>query len=105
MNIYVSNLSFDAQDADLKELFTTYGAVSSAKVITDKLTGKSRGFGFVEMADNTAATQAISELNDTMLEGRSIRVTEARPKENGSGNNRSGSNSNGFRNRNPFRDR
>ena len=58
MNIYVSNLSFNVQDEDLKEFFTEYGEVSSAKVITDKFTGKSRGFGFVEMADDEAAQKA-----------------------------------------------
>ncbi|MBA2744907.1 MAG: RNA-binding protein, partial [Flavisolibacter sp.] len=62
MNIYVSNLSFNVQDEDLREFFTEYGEVSSAKVITDKLSGKSRGFGFVEMSDNEAAQKAVAEL-------------------------------------------
>ena len=81
MNIYVSNLSFNVQDEDLKEFFTEYGEVSSAKVITDKFTGKSRGFGFVEMSDDEAAKKAIAELDQATVEGRSIRVMEAKPKE------------------------
>jgi RNA recognition motif-containing protein len=82
MNIYVSNLSFNIQDEDLRGFFTPYGEVTSAKVITDKLSGKSRGFGFVEMSDEAAAKKAISELDNGTVDGRNIRVTEARPKEN-----------------------
>ena len=81
MNIYVSNLSFNVQDEDLREFFTEYGEVTSAKVITDKFTGKSRGFGFVEMSDDEAAKKAIAELDQATVEGRSIRVMEAKPKE------------------------
>jgi RNA recognition motif-containing protein len=81
MNIYVSNLSFNVQDEDLKEFFTEYGEVSSAKVITDKFTGKSRGFGFVEMSDDEAARKAITELDQATVEGRAIKVMEAKPKE------------------------
>ena len=81
MNIYVSNLSFNVQDEDLKEFFTEYGEVTSAKVITDKFTGKSRGFGFVEMSDDEAAKKAIAELDQATVEGRNIRVMEAKPKE------------------------
>ena len=81
MNIYVSNLSFNVQDEDLKEFFTEYGEVSSAKVITDKFTGKSRGFGFVEMPDDEAAKKAIAELDQASVENRTIRVMEAKPKE------------------------
>jgi RNA recognition motif-containing protein len=81
MNIYVSNLSFNVQDEDLKEFFTEYGEVSSAKVITDKFTGKSRGFGFVEMPDDAAAQKAIAELDQASVENRTIRVMEAKPKE------------------------
>ena len=85
MNIYVSNLSFNVTDDDLQGFFSDYGAVSSAKVITDKFTGKSRGFGFVEMPDDEAAKKAISELDGGVVEGRSIKVTEARPREERSG--------------------
>jgi RNA recognition motif-containing protein len=87
MNIYVSNLGFSFGDADLKGLFAEYGAVSSAKVIMDKMTNQSRGFGFVEMSDDAAAQKAIKELNGAMADGRSIKVTEARPREDN--NNRS----------------
>jgi RNA recognition motif-containing protein len=81
MNIYVSNLSFNVEDEDLREFFTEYGEVSSAKVITDKFTGKSRGFGFVEMPDDAAAQKAIAELDQASVENRTIRVMEAKPKE------------------------
>ena len=81
MNIYVSNLSFNVQDEDLKEFFTEYGEVTSAKVITDKFTGKSRGFGFVEMSDDAAAQKAIAELDGGTVDGRNIKVMEAKPKE------------------------
>jgi RNA recognition motif-containing protein len=94
MNIYVSNLSFSVQDEDLKEFFAEYGEVTSAKVITDKFTGKSRGFGFVEMSDDEAAKKAIAELDQATVDNRTIRVMEAKPKEEkASGGGRSG----GFR--------
>ena len=80
MNIYISNLSFDVNDSDLKELFEEYGTVSSAKVITDRYTGKSRGFGFVEMDDNTHAQQAIDDLNQAEYDGKTINVTVAKPR-------------------------
>ena len=81
MNIYVSNLSFNVQDEDLREFFTPFGEVTSAKVITDKFTGKSRGFGFVEMPDTEAAKKAIAELDNGSVDGRTIKVMEAKPKE------------------------
>jgi RNA recognition motif-containing protein len=81
MNIYVSNLSFNIQDEDLGGFFTPFGSVTSAKVIMDKFTGKSKGFGFVEMPDDEAARKAIAELDNGSVEGRTIRVMEARPKE------------------------
>ncbi len=81
MNIYVSNLSFDVQDEDLRDFFTPYGEVSSAKIITDKFTGRSRGFGFVEMPDDAAANKAIAELDNGIVEGRTVRVMVAKPKE------------------------
>jgi RNA recognition motif-containing protein len=79
MNIYVSNLSFNVQNEDLREVFAPYGEVTSAKIVNDRETGKSRGFGFVEMSDETESKKAIAELNDAELDGRNIRVTEARP--------------------------
>jgi RNA recognition motif-containing protein len=81
MNIYVSNLSFNVQDEDLREFFTSYGDVTSAKVIMDKMTNRSRGFGFVEMSDDAAAAKAIAELDGATVEGRNIKVMEARPKD------------------------
>src|SRR5215213_11488257 len=81
MNIYVSNLSFNVQDEDLREFFTPYGEVTSAKVIMDKFTGKSKGFGFVEMSDAASAKNAISQLDNGTVEGRTLKVMEARPKE------------------------
>jgi RNA recognition motif-containing protein len=81
MNIYVSNLSFNIQDEDLRGFFTPYGEVTSAKVINDKFTGKSRGFGFVEMSDDAAAKTAITELDNGEVDGRTIKVMEAKPKE------------------------
>ena len=78
MNIYVSNLSFAVIDEDLRSYFAEYGEVSSAKVITDKFTNRSKGFGFVEMDDDAAAKKAIEELNGTEIDGRPIVVNEAR---------------------------
>lgn len=81
MNIYVSNLSFTTQDEDLKNLFIAYGEVRSAKVITDKVSGRSRGFGFVEMADTTSGEKAITALHSGNVDGRQISVTIAKPRE------------------------
>ena len=81
MNIYVANLSFSVQDEDLKGFFEEYGEVTSAKVIMDKFTNRSRGFGFVEMSDDAAAQKAIQELDGGMVEGRAIKVNEAKPRE------------------------
>jgi RNA recognition motif-containing protein len=81
MNIYVSNLSFNIQDEDLRGFFTPFGEVTSAKVINDRETGRSKGFGFVEMSDEAASRKAIAELNDATVDGRAIKVVEARPKE------------------------
>eukprot|EP01012_Entosiphon_sulcatum_P061207 TRINITY_DN86609_c0_g1_i1.p1 TRINITY_DN86609_c0_g1~~TRINITY_DN86609_c0_g1_i1.p1 ORF type:complete len:110 (+),score=16.17 TRINITY_DN86609_c0_g1_i1:107-436(+) len=103
MNIYVSNLSFNVVDEDLKAFFEEYGEVSSARIITDKFTGRSRGFGFVEMPNDEEAKKAIAELDKGVVEGRAITVTEAKPREersnsgNGGGGGRrsfAGSNNN-----------
>jgi RNA recognition motif-containing protein len=103
MNIYVSNLGFNVKDEDLKQVFAPYGEVSSAKIIMDKMTNQSRGFGFVEMADNAAAQKAVSELDGSSIDNRNIKVTEARPKEerpsrnfSGGFNNNHSYNKNGF---------
>ncbi len=96
MNIYVSNLSFNIQDEDLNQFFSEYGEVTSAKVINDKFTGKSRGFGFVEMPDKAAAQKAIAELDGGTVDGRTIRVVEAKPKEDRPQKGGFRSNSGGF---------
>ena len=80
MNIYVGNLDFKVEENDLQEVFQEYGSVSSTKIITDKFTGRSKGFGFVEMDDNEAANKAISELSGSQLENRDMVVNEARPR-------------------------
>jgi RNA recognition motif-containing protein len=82
MNIFVSNLSFNVQDEDLREFFTPYGEVTSAKIINDRESGRSRGFGFVEMSDDAAAKKAIAELDGADVDGRTMKVMEAKPKEN-----------------------
>ena len=110
MNIYISNLSFDVNDSDLRELFEEYGAVSSAKVINDKFSGKSRGFGFVEMDNDEEGQRAIEELNQAEYDGKVINVSVAKPREDrpdrkrsfggGGGGNRGGGDrghSGGFR--------
>lgn len=79
MKIYVSNLSFNINDSDLEQLFTSYGDVISAKIIMDRDTGRSRGFGFVEMLNKDEAIKAISKLNNSLVEGRALLVNEARP--------------------------
>jgi len=81
MNIYVGNLAYSNTSNSLEELFSTFGEVSSAKVISDRDTGRSKGFGFVEMPNNDEANTAINELNNKEIEGRKLRVNEARPRE------------------------
>lgn len=78
MNIYVGNLSYNTTDDDLRKAFAAYGTVASARVITDRETGRSRGFGFVEMASQSEALAAIEALNQTELQGRQLRINEAR---------------------------
>jgi len=80
MNIFISNLSFRIGDDDLKSLFEEYGAVKSAKVITDKLSGRSRGFGFVEMSNDNEGQAAIDKLNQAKYDGKVISVSIAKPK-------------------------
>lgn len=81
MNIYVGNLSYGVSDDNLREVFEAYGEVSSAKVITDKYSGRSKGFGFVEMDDDAQAQAAIDQLDGAEIDGRPVRVNEARPRE------------------------
>lgn len=81
MNIYVGNLSWNTNDDELRGAFEAFGEVSSAKVIMDRETGRSRGFGFVEMPDDSAAKAAIEGMNNKDLSGRTLRVNEARPRD------------------------
>ncbi len=81
MNIYVGNLAYSVTEDELRQAFAQFGEVTRANVITDKYSGQSKGFGFVEMSDKAAAEEAISALNGTDLNGRSIRVNEAKPRE------------------------
>ena len=81
MNIYVGNLSYDVSETELREAFEAFGEVDSAKIITDRDTGRSKGFGFVEMPDQGNGTSAIDGLNGQELGGRPLRVNEARPRE------------------------
>lgn len=80
MNIYVGNLNYRVREDDLKQVMEEYGTVESVKIIKDRETGKSKGFGFVEMPDDEAAKKAIAELNEVEYEGRQIVIKEARPK-------------------------
>jgi RNA recognition motif-containing protein len=86
--MYVSNLSFHTTDSDLRKLFEEFGTVSSAKVITDRETGRSRGFGFVEMGSDDESNNAIKALNSKEVEGRAMSVTVAREKEKRADNKR-----------------
>ena len=97
MNIYVGNISWNLKDQDLSNLFATYGEVSSAKIVTDKFTNRSKGFGFVEMPNDEQAQAAIAALNGSDVDGRSIVVNESRPKPEGGGTGGGG----GFKKR-PF---
>lgn len=82
MNIYVGNLNFKVDENDLEEIFTDFGKVETSKVITDRYTGKSKGFGFVTMENQVEAQNAIEELNGSTYEDRVMVVNEARPKKN-----------------------
>jgi RNA recognition motif-containing protein len=88
--LYVGNLSFRVTSEDLQEYFGAAGAVESANVVFDRETGRSRGFGFVEMADEDSANNAIAQFNGQEYDGRNIVVNEARPRENGGGGGRGG---------------
>lgn len=96
MNIYISNLSYGVNDADLNQLFGEYGEIISAKVITDRETGRSRGFGFVEMTNDTDGQKAISELHEAEYDGKVITVTVARPRTERNNNNRGNYNCGGY---------
>ena len=85
MNIYVGNCSFDVTEQQLRDVFSAYGEVNTVSVITDRDTGRPRGFAFVEMSDNAAAQAAIRGVNGTQLGGRSLSVNEAKPRTGGGG--------------------
>ena len=85
INIYVGNLSFDANESELKGLFEEYGAVDTVKIISDQFTGRSRGFGFVEMQNREEGMRAITELDSKDFGGRALKLNEARPKTSGGG--------------------
>ena len=85
MNIYVGNLSWNLKDQDLTDLFTPYGEVASGKIVLDKFTQRSKGFGFVEMPNDEQAQAAIAQLNGSEVDGRNLVVNESRPKEGGEG--------------------
>jgi RNA recognition motif-containing protein len=105
MNIYVANIPFKASEGELRELFEQHGEVTSVKIVMDKETNRSRGFGFVEMAEKTAAQQAINELNGFSFLGKELVVNEARPKSDaprgggGYGNRSGGGGGGGFNKR------
>ena len=88
--LYVGNLSYDVTNASLEEMFSGYGSVNSAEIIQDRETGRSKGFGFVEMADDNSAQEAIRGLNETQHNGRPLTVNEAKPRESRSGGGSSG---------------
>ncbi len=103
MKIYVGNLSYNATESEIKAAFQAYGEVDSVSIITDRDTGRSKGFGFVEMADKEQAQAAIAALNETELGGRRMMVSEARPKPprddrrgGGGGGHRGGGNRGGY---------
>jgi cold-inducible RNA-binding protein len=85
MNLYVGNLSYNATEDDLRDAFSQFGEVTAVRIITDRETGRPRGFAFVEMADRAAGEKAIESLNNAEIVGRSITVNEARPKTEGGG--------------------
>jgi cold-inducible RNA-binding protein len=88
--LYVGNLAYGIRDSDLEEMFAAYGSVQSAQVIMDRDTGRSKGFGFVEMESDQEAKAAIAALNGKEVEGRTLTVNEARPREEGGGRGRGG---------------
>lgn len=85
MRIYVGNLPFSTGEAELQELFSAHGEVTSAAIITDRETGRPRGFGFVEMSDDSAARTAIEQINGSTVDGRTLKVNEAKPREQRTG--------------------
>lgn len=97
MDIYVGNLPYDTTDQDLQELFAQHGQVTSARVVMDKMTGRAKGFGFVEMPDRAEAEKAIQATNGASLNGRPLRVNESQPKPRESRGGGAGGGSGGYR--------
>ncbi|HJT88432.1 MAG TPA: hypothetical protein VJ732_11260 [Bryobacteraceae bacterium] len=104
-NIFVGNLDFSATESSIRSLFEPYGAVERVNLITDRDTGRSRGFAFVEMTDAAEADRAIAALNGTDLDGRALNINEARPKAQGGGGGRGFGNSRGSHSGGPPRQR
>ncbi|HDS30301.1 MAG TPA: RNA-binding protein [Firmicutes bacterium] len=102
MNIYVGNLSYQTNETAVKSLFEAYGTVTEVNIITDRDTGQTRGFGFVEMANDAEALNAIAEINGKELDGRVLKVNEARPKTERRGGPRSGGGDRKFQRRNRY---
>lgn len=96
MKLFIGNISYNTTEETLRTFFEQFGAIVSAKIVTDRETGRSRGFGFVEFADATSANEAIATANGAMLDGKQLVVSEARPKEGGAGPRRSDSGRGGF---------
>ncbi|WP_163712017.1 RNA recognition motif domain-containing protein [Mangrovibacterium lignilyticum] len=88
MNIYVGNLNYNLSEEDVTELFAEFGEVVSVKLVTDRETGRAKGFGFVEMADDQAGAAAVAKLDGADVQGRNIKVNEAKPRENTGGSGR-----------------
>ena len=99
MNIYVSNIPYQTTEEEMRDAFAAFGTVSSARIIKDKMTGKSRGFGFVEMGSEDEARTAIEGMNGAELSGRKINAREARPREEGQGGGNGGGGGGGYRDR------
>jgi len=97
MNIYVGNLSYSTQDDDLRQLYEQYGVVSAARVVMDRETGRSRGFGFVEMPDNAAGADAINKTNGMDFMGRALKVNESQPRQGGGDGGHRGGGGGGYR--------
>lgn len=106
MNIYIGNLPFNLGEEDLREIFEEYGEVASSKIISDKFTGRSKGFGFIEMESAEEANKAIQELNNAEVGGRNIKVNESKPREEGDrrggGGDRRGGGGGGYQRRDRY---
>ncbi len=105
MNIFVAKLNYDTEESSLRNIFEQFGDVDSVKIISDKVSGRSKGFGFVEMSNDSDANHAIDQLNETELDGRTIVVKKAKPKEEGGYQQRGGGGNNQYGDRNRYQSR